>query len=183
MIAGPTFRVVLHEPQIPNNTGNIGRTCLAMGASLALIGPLGFDLSEKALRRAGLDYWPRLAPDVYGGWASYQRDAPNARRWYLTTKATTPLWRADLRRGDHLVFGKETRGLPDAILGPAVRDGRAVGLPMVEGERSLNLATAVCAALCEGLRQLDRAGQLPLRGTRIAAGPKISPANAETAEQ
>lgn len=158
----PHFEVVLFEPEIPNNTGNIGRTCLAMGASLHLIEPLGFDLSEKALRRAGLDYWPRLAPTIHPSWAAYLDAYPQAHRWYFTTRAIAspptskprlrPLFDAVLSPGDHLVFGPETRGLPHDILCTTPENN--VTFPMVVGERSLNLATAVCAGLTEGIRQL-----------------------------
>lgn len=161
----PLFQVVLHEPEIPNNTGNIGRTCVATGCGLRLIHPLGFDVSEKACRRAGLDYWPRLNVREHRSWQDYLAHAPTARRWMFTTKATLTLFDADLQRGDHLVFGKETRGLPDDLL--AEGGTRLVRLPMVPGERSLNLATAVCAAVYEGLRQCLGRGEFVLRSGAI----------------
>ena len=147
----PLFHVVLHEPEIPNNTGNIGRTCVALGCSLHLVKPLGFDTSEHALRRAGLDYWPRLAPAEHDGWAEAVRALGGARLWLFTTKATRPVWEADFRPGDALVFGKETAGLPAELL--ERHADRLLTIPMVPGERSLNLATAVCAVVCEGVRQ------------------------------
>ncbi len=147
----PIFHVVLHEPEIPNNTGNIGRTCIATGCALHLIRPLGFETSVKALRRAGLDYWPRLAPSEHDSWSDYARAHNPERLWVFTTRSTRPYWDADFRPGDHLLFGKETAGLPGAIL--EQYGDRLVTLPMVEGERSLNLATVVCAAVYEGLRQ------------------------------
>lgn len=150
-VASPLFHIVLHEPEIPNNTGNIGRTCIATGCALHLIHPLGFETSVKALRRAGLDYWPRLAPAEHANWNAYTRAHPSPRRWGFSTKATRPIWDADLRPGDHLIFGKETAGLPDDILSDHA--DTLVTLPMIRGERSLNLATAVCAAIYEGLRQ------------------------------
>ena len=156
----PLFNVVLHEPEIPNNTGNIGRTCLAMGAALHLIEPLGFDLSEKALRRAGLDYWPRLEPRVYRDWGAYLAAHPDARRWYFEPRRGRPHFAVPLASGDHLVFGKESTGLPESVL-----DGQAdrlVGIPLVAGERSLNLATAVSVGLAEGVRQLVSARQVNL---------------------
>ena len=162
------FHIVLHQPQIPNNTGNIGRTCIATGCALHLIRPLGFDTSEKACRRAGLDYWPRLAPLEHDSWEAYEAwrpaaeiddDAP-ARRWFFTTRATRPAWHAPLRRGDHFVFGRETEGLPASLL---ERHPEALlTLPMVPAERSLNLATAVCAVVYEGLRQLVAGGEVQL---------------------
>lgn len=163
------FHIVLHQPQIPNNTGNIGRTCIATGCALHLIRPLGFDTSEKACRRAGLDYWPRLAPVEHDSWEEYAAwrpppgpvdPAPAPRRWFFTTRATRPIWDARLRRGDHFVFGRETEGLPASLLD---RHGDSLlTLPMVPQERSLNLATAVCAVVYEGLRQLVAAGEVGL---------------------
>lgn len=160
--ASPLFHVVLHEPQIPNNTGNIGRTCLAMGAALHLIEPLGFDIDEKAVRRAGLDYWPRLAPEVYPDWSAYLSRYPDARRWCFEPRLGRPYFAAKFAAGDHLVFGKETGNLPQSIL--AERADRVVSIPLRSGERSLNLATAVCAGMAEGIRQLICDGRLQLAG-------------------
>lgn len=178
----PLFHIVLHEPEIPNNTGNIGRTCVATGCALHLVRPLGFDTSEHALRRAGLDYWRRLSPREHADWGAWVRwwgeegksaphPARDARRplpagerasaaWVFSTKASRPLWGADLRPGDALIFGKETAGLPEDVVRAAGE--RAVCLPMLEGERSLNLATAVCAAVMEGLRQCAARGDIAL---------------------
>ena len=158
----PLLHIVLHEPEIPNNTGNIGRTCVAAGCSLHLIRPLGFDTSEKACRRAGLDYWPRLQPTEHETWSAYLHAATPEpdRMWFFTTKTSRPVWNALVRPGDHLIFGKETRGLPEDLL--ARHADRLVGLPMVPGERSLNLATAVCAAVYEGLRQMAERGEVRL---------------------
>lgn len=157
---GAMFEIVLHEPEIPNNTGNIGRTCVATGCGLHLIKPLGFDTSEKACRRAGLDYWPRLRPKEHESWAAYRASSPKARVWMFTTKAARAVWDVRLERGDHLVFGKETRGLPEELLREF--DGKLVTLPMVPDERSLNLATAVCAAVYEGARQLVTRGEIEM---------------------
>jgi len=129
---------------------------------LHLIRPLGFDTSEKACRRAGLDYWARLSPTEHDSWDAYLLAHPDVRPWVFTTKAARPVWDADLRRGDHLLFGKETCGLPESIL--EQYEDRLVTLPMVPGERSLNLATAVCGAVIEGMRQCvlrGEAGLLP----------------------
>jgi tRNA (cytidine/uridine-2'-O-)-methyltransferase len=170
--AEPLFRVVLHEPEIPNNTGNIGRTCIATGCSLELIKPLGFDVSEKACRRAGLDYWPRLSPVTHESWSAFTA-AHSARTsevasglWLFTTKGGRPAWEVPLAMGDALVFGKETRGLPPEILASA--PDRLVRFPMMPGERSLNLATAVCAAVYEGIRQLASRDEV-----RIDAGGRL----------
>ncbi len=148
----PLFHVVLHRPEIPNNTGNIGRTCVALASSLHLIHPLGFDLSEKACRRAGLDYWPRLDLHEHDDWSAYRNAAPAARRWLLTTRAERSLFDAELSVGDHFVFGSETAGLPESVFASEPEDAR-LALPMVPDERSLNVATAVCAVLYEAVRQ------------------------------
>lgn len=154
------FHVVLHEPEIPNNTGNIGRTCVATRSTLHLIHPLGFDISEKACRRAGLDYWPRLEVREHASWDGYVAATPEARRWMFTTKTTRNVFDAELRVGDHLVFGAETRGLPDAIV--HAHPERLVRFPMALGERSLNLATAVCAAVDEAVRQCSVRGEIKI---------------------
>lgn len=166
----PLFHVVLHEPEIPNNTGNIGRTCIATGCSLDLIRPLGFDTSEKACRRAGLDYWPRLSPVEHDGFEGFLSAARPRRLWMFTTKTSRPAWEADLAPGDHLVFGCETRGLPDSLL--RRYPDRLLTLPMRPGERSLNLATAVCAVVYEGLRQLVARGDAALDASgRLVPAP------------
>lgn len=171
MVRDPLFHIVMHEPEIPNNTGNIGRTCIATGCSLHLIKPLGFDTSEKALRRAGLDYWPRLDVQEYEDWPAFQswwygRSAKSPGRsrepvcWLTSGKGGHPLWEADLRAGDAIIFGKETRGLPDDMLEP--HPDRIIHLPMISGERGLNVATAVCAIVYEGMRQCVARGEAKL---------------------
>ncbi|MFN0011691.1 MAG: tRNA (cytidine(34)-2'-O)-methyltransferase [Phycisphaerales bacterium] len=152
----PLFHIVLCEPEIPNNTGNIGRTCVATGCALHLVHPLGFDTSEKACRRAGLDYWPRLAPREHESFPALLHALAAPRLWLFSTKATRTFWDADLAPGDALVFGKETAGLPSALL--AAHADRTLTLPMLQGERSLNLATVVCTVIYEGLRQLREKG-------------------------
>lgn len=154
------LHVVLHEPEIPNNTGNIGRTCVALDCAMHLVHPLGFDIDEKACRRAGLDYWPRLDLHEHASIDAYAHAHPDARVWVLTTKATRPVWEAEFRPGDHLLFGKETRGLPAPVL-DRFHD-RLLKLPMVPQERSLNLATAVCAVMYEAVRQLIGSGAATL---------------------
>ena len=157
------FHVVLHEPEIPNNTGNVGRTCVATGCALHLIKPLGFDTGEKECRRAGLDYWPRLGVREHDSWNEFLEtpiDGPSAvdprRLWLFTTKSRRNVFEADFQPGDVMVFGKETSGLPPEIL--AQYPAQTVRFPMMPGERSLNLATAVCAAVYEGVRQLHQKG-------------------------
>lgn len=169
-MASPLFHVVLYQPEIPNNTGNIGRTCVATGCSLHLVHPIGFDTSEKACRRAGLDYWPRLTVREHASWEQYLADERPASAWYFTTKTNRLFCDVALRAGDHLVFGPETRGMPGDIL--EAHAARCVTLPMVAGERSLNLATAVCAAVYEGVRQLIGRGEATVDRTtgRLAAG-------------
>jgi len=156
--ATPLLHVVLHEPEIPNNTGNIGRTCVALRTRLHLIEPLGFDLDEKACRRAGLDYWPRLDHRVHPAWDAYATSTAPARRWVLTTRARTPVFDADIRPGDHLVFGRESRGLPQPILD--AHPETCLTLPMVPGERSLNLSTAVCATVYLAIRRFAERGEV-----------------------
>ncbi|MCW5765654.1 MAG: tRNA (cytidine(34)-2'-O)-methyltransferase [Phycisphaeraceae bacterium] len=166
--AGPLLHIVLHEPEIPNNTGNIGRTCVATGCGLHLIRPLGFSTSVKALRRAGLDYWPRLSPAEHESFDAYLASERPTRLWLFTTKADRPVFDAHIAPGDHLVFGKETRGLPDDLL--ARFTDRRVSLPMLPGERSLNLATAVCAAVYVVLGDMRRRGEAALDATgRLAS--------------
>ncbi|MCC6950478.1 MAG: tRNA (cytidine(34)-2'-O)-methyltransferase [Phycisphaerales bacterium] len=146
------FDVVLIEPEIPANTGNIGRTCVATGCSLHLVRPLGFDTDDKACRRAGLDYWPRLALTEHDSFDDFLRARPReAGVWLLTTHATRTVFDARFRPGDALVFGKESAGLPTS-LHERFPQGRLC-LPMLPGERSLNLAAAVTAVVYEGLRQ------------------------------
>lgn len=154
------FHVVLHEPEIPNNTGNIGRTCVATGCALHLIHPLGFDTSEKACRRAGLDYWPRLNVTHHDAFDAFlaQHARGGGRLWLFSAKATRCAFDATFSPGDALVFGKETSGLPESLL--ARFPTQCLALPMSPGERGLNLATAVCAIVYEGVRQGLARGEL-----------------------
>jgi tRNA (cytidine/uridine-2'-O-)-methyltransferase len=148
------LHVVLVEPEIPPNTGNIARLCLAAGARLHLVEPLGFSLDDKYLRRAGMDYWDQV--DVHR-WPSFQalRDAAasDARFFFLTTKTSTSYWTAAFQAGDHLVFGRETKGLPESLL--AANADRCLTIPMEPTARSLNLATSVGIVLYEAKRQLS----------------------------
>ena len=152
----PRFHIVLLNPQIPNNTGNIGRTAAATGCRLHVVHPLGFDMSEKARRRAGLDYWHLVDCCEHRNWEAFLDSERPMRLWLYTTKSTRPHWEAEFRSGDYLLFGQETAGVPDHIhtwaeqtFGPQHR----ITLPMAPGARSLNLATVVCAAVYEALRQ------------------------------
>lgn len=160
-MGAPLLHIVLHEPEIPNNTGNIGRTAIVLGCALHLIEPLGFDVSEKACRRAGLDYWPRLGVKQHANWDAFVATQVPERLWLFSAHATRNVFDADIRRGDCLVFGKETAGLPEPLL--ARYADRCLRFPMVPGERGLNLATAVCAAAYEGVRQMAARKELVLR--------------------
>jgi tRNA (cytidine/uridine-2'-O-)-methyltransferase len=153
---GRMFQVVLLEPEIPPNTGNIGRLCLATGAVLHLIEPLGFSLEDRLLKRAGLDYWDQVQVRRWRDWSAFRAAQPQAARlWFLTTKSDRPYWEVGFQAGDYLVFGRETRGLPEALL--AENRDSCLTIPMAEATRSLNLATAAGIVLYEGVRQL-RAG-------------------------
>lgn len=160
----PLLNLVLLEPAIPNNTGNIGRTAAATGCRLHIVRPIPFDLSEKACRRAGLDYWPLLDLRVHESWDAFLVAEAPPRLWLYTTKSDRPHWQADYQRGDYLLFGKETAGVgPEIHAWVDDRFGRdhRVTLPMVDDPRarSLNLATAVCAGVYEAARQLDWTGE------------------------
>ncbi len=150
------FHIVLVEPEIPQNTGNIARTCAATGAELHLIEPLGFDIGEKALRRAGLDYWHLVRVHVHRSFAAFQEEYPTARLFFFTTKSRKSYAEAKLSAGDFLVFGKETKGLPEELL--LSHREQCFRIPMVDESRSLNLSNAVAIAVYEGLRQNGFAG-------------------------
>ena len=151
-----SFGIVLHEPEQPGNTGAIGRTCICAGASLHLIRPLGFRTDEKSVRRAGLDYWPRLGVREYDSYEDFLRQHPDARIWFLSTKAPRAIDEGDYRDGDFLMFGKESAGIPEEILW--ANPERCVRIPMRESERSLNLSNAVAIALYEALRHTGYSG-------------------------
>ena len=146
------FNVVLVEPEIPPNTGNVGRLCLATGSTLHLVGPLGFDLDDRQLQRAGLDYWSEVEVKLWSSFAElHAAQAPEPRYFYLTTKTRRPYYEEHFQAGDFLVFGRETKGLPEPLL--HANTERLLTIPM-QGTRSLNLATAVGIVLFEGMRQV-----------------------------
>ena len=146
------YNVVLIEPEIPQNTGNIGRTCVGCWSSLHLVGKLGFDLSDKQLKRAGLDYWPNLQIFHHSDLQAWSQSVPNAARvFYFSTKAKKSLYSLELQAGDWLVFGKETKGLDEQLL--LDHPDQAVKIPFPGHIRSFNLANAVAMVLGEGLRQ------------------------------
>ncbi len=145
------FNVVLVEPEIPPNTGNVGRLCLGTGSRLHLIKPLGFSLSDKELKRAGLDYWAEVAVSVWNSFDELRKNQPDtARYFFLTTKTQRPYYGIAFRPGDFLVFGRETKGLPEALL--QKNEESCLTIPM-QGTRSLNLATSVAIVLFEAIRQ------------------------------
>jgi len=151
--ADPTAHVVLYQPEIPQNTGNIGRTCVAVGAKLWIVRPMGFQIDQRKVRRAGLDYWDRLDLTIVDHWEDLLSELQPQRMYFLSKFARRPMWDARLRRGDTFVFGRETSGLPKSILDP--EDDRALRLPISGGVRSLNLATTVGIVLFEQQRQLQ----------------------------
>lgn len=153
MVEQKTFRIVLVEPEIPQNTGNIGRTCVATNCELHLVGNMGFEINDKNLKRAGLDYWPHLTwfrHETYADWWRQVEDP--SRVWYFTTKTERSYFEAPYQPRDWLVFGKETKGLDPDILRQFPE--QTVTIPQLGPVRSLNLATAVAVATYEGIRQL-----------------------------
>lgn len=150
------FHIVLVEPEIPQNTGNIARTCAATGSVLHLVRPLGFSIDDKQLKRAGLDYWHLLDIRYYDNLAHFFAENANGRYFYLTTKAQHSYAETAFRDGDYLLFGKETRGLPEALL--VANPERCMRIPMREGARSLNLSNSVAVTVFEALRQTGFAG-------------------------
>jgi tRNA (cytidine/uridine-2'-O-)-methyltransferase len=146
------FHIVLVEPEIPPNTGNIGRLCLATGAHLHLVHPLGFSLDDRQLRRAGLDYWDEVPVFEWENLDALRAAPPSdGQWWFLTTKSQRPYWSAPVRPGDFLVFGRETRGLPETLL--EQESERCLTIPMTSNARSLNLATAVGIVLYDAIRR------------------------------
>lgn len=148
----PLLHVVLYQPDIPQNTGNIGRTCVAVGAKLWLVRPLGFRLDERHLRRAGMDYWPHLDYEVVDRWDELLQKLPcSAAIWLIENGSGRMIWDAEFHPGDVLVFGSETRGLPESLI--EAHRGRVVELPMRPEVRSLNLASTVNTVVYEAVRQ------------------------------
>lgn len=147
----PLLHVVLHQPEIPYNTGSVGRTCVAVGAKLWLVRPLGFRVDDYYLRRAGLDYWEHLAWQVVDNWPELLDQLPDRRFWLFTKKAERSYLDAIFTPGDVLVFGSESSGLPDALL--ANHADTQLRIPTRSDVRSLNLSNAVAVASYEALRQ------------------------------
>mgnify|MGYP002625113819 CR=1 FL=1 len=147
------LHIVLVEPEIPSNTGNISRTCAVTGAALHLVRPLGFSTDDKSLKRAGLDYWHSLTLFYHDSIEEVWEQYPSARFYYCSTHAKRRYDEVEFRDGDFLVFGKETAGLGEKILKP--HENEAIRIPMGDGQRSLNLSNAVAIVVYEALRQND----------------------------
>ncbi len=152
------FHIVLVEPEIPQNAGNIARTCAATGARLHMIRPLGFEVSDRYLKRAGLDYWHLVSVDYYDSFDELKEKFPGARFFFFTTKGRTRHSDAKFCDGDFLVFGKETKGLPEELL--LKYPDECLRIPMISEARSLNLSNSVAVALYEALRQTGYPGLL-----------------------
>lgn len=153
----PVLHIVLCQPEIPPNTGNIARSCVAIGAKLWLVKPLGFELTEKRLRRAGLDYWPHLDWETVENWTSLQEQLTSCftskRTWFFTKSAEKLYTDVTFQRGDALVFGSESRGLPAEIV--ENHPDRLLRIPIRPQVRSLNLSSAAAIAMYEAVRQLS----------------------------
>ncbi|MCR5102490.1 MAG: tRNA (cytidine(34)-2'-O)-methyltransferase [Butyrivibrio sp.] len=150
------MHIVLHQPEIPANTGNIGRTCVATGSSLHLIEPLGFRLDEKQIKRAGMDYWDRLDLHRYINFEDFKKQNPNAKVWMATTKAKKSYTEVEFGQDDFIMFGKESAGIPEEIL--VDNEDTCIRIPMGFDIRSLNLSNSVAIVLYEALRQNGFAG-------------------------
>jgi tRNA (cytidine/uridine-2'-O-)-methyltransferase len=151
----PPLSIVLVEPEIPQNTGNIARLCAATGSPLHLVGPLGFHITSSKLKRAGLDYWESVTLTRHAGWRDYEAsESAGQRTWFLSTKGRIRYTDVDYKPGDALVFGSETKGLPGELL--RQNESRILTIPMQTAHvRSLNLANTVAIVLYEALRQLN----------------------------
>lgn len=147
------FNIVLIEPEIPQNTGNIARLCACTGSNLFLVGKLGFSLSDKYTKRAGLDYWDSVNIQKFATFEQLQEKFKGAIFYYLTTKSKKSLFDVKFREGGFLVFGPETRGLSEGLL--ELNQKTAITIPMIDGKRSLNLSNSVAIALYEAIRQCE----------------------------
>lgn len=145
------LNIVLHEPEIPANTGNIGRTCVAAGAHLHLIEPMGFRISAKEVKRAGLDYWDKLDVTVYDSYEDFLQKNPNAKIYMATTKAKHTYTEVSYEPDCYIMFGKESAGIPEEIL--VEHPETSIRIPMIGDIRSLNLGNSVAIVLYEALRQ------------------------------
>ena len=147
------LNIVLHEPEMPANTGNIGRTCVITGARLHLIEPLGFEISDKMLKRAGLDYWPKLDVTVYSDFDDFKAKNPGAKIYMATTKSKQKYTDVSYEEDAYIMFGRESAGIPEELL--LDNKDNCIRIPMMPEERSLNLSNSVAIILYEALRQQD----------------------------
>jgi tRNA (cytidine/uridine-2'-O-)-methyltransferase len=145
------FHIVLHQPEIPDNAGNVGRTCVALGAKLWLVRPLGFRMDDRHLRRAGLDYWQHLDWEAIDDWPSLVTRLAGHRLWYFSKRAQRTYTSAPFAAGDCLVFGSESQGLPASLL--KADPDHCLRIPIASEARSLNLAVSVAVAAFEAARQ------------------------------
>lgn len=157
------MNIVLLEPEIPQNTGNIGRTCVATDTCLHLIGPMGFQINEKAVKKAGLDYWPKLKLETYISYRDFMEKNPDAKIYMSTTKAEKIYTEVNYEEDCFIMFGKESAGIPEEIL--VQNRENCIRIPMIENIRSLNLSNSVAIVLYEALRQnnfnkMQRKGEL-----------------------
>lgn len=150
----PEFKIVLIEPEIPQNTGNIARLCVATGSSLHIIGRPGFSLSEKMVRRAGLDYWPKLKIFRHDDLIQFKKSNPYSKLYYITTRTDKSYFDIKFSPGDAVVFGKESVGLPEELI--EANYDNCYGIPITSDVRSLNIANAVSIVLFEALRQVTK---------------------------
>ena len=150
------MNIILHQPEIPANTGNIGRTCVATGTSLHLIEPLGFRINEKELKRAGMDYWDKLDIHRYMNFEEFLQKNPGAKIWMATTKAKHVYSDVEFKENDFIMFGKESAGIPEEIL--IEHEQTCIRIPMLDDIRSLNLSNSVAIVLYEALRQQNFKG-------------------------
>ena len=147
------FNIVLVEPEIPQNTGNIARTCAATGSKLHIIKPMGFEIDDKKLKRAGLDYWHLLGVKYYEGLDDFFSQNPDATCYYASTKAVNRYSDIKYKDGDYIFFGKETKGLPEDLL--YKNKNNCIRIPMISEARSLNLSISVAIVIYEALKQND----------------------------
>ena len=145
------INVVLYSPEIPQNTGNISRTCAVTGAALHIIKPIGFEISDRTLKRAGLDYWDKLDVTYYENYEDFKAKNPHADLWFFSSKAGVVYSEVEYPDGVYLVFGSETKGLPEELIVENIE--RSVRIPMLPTLRCLNLSNAVAIAVYEALRQ------------------------------
>ena len=171
----PVLQIVLYQPEIPFNAGNVGRTCVAIGAKLWLVRPLGFLVDDRHVRRAGLDYWEHLDWEVVDDWPSLLARLPGRTYWFLTKTARRHYTEARIRPGDVLVFGSESKGLPEPMR--QEHPEQCLRIPMHAKVRSLNLSVAAALVAYEAIRQWRVSGEIPegLRGNLLRRATRLSP--------